>query len=97
MICGSNSDVAKDSGLLGCDTVSLMLNMKAVLSFEMAGTTHLMTRLHPRLEETERRDRIGTDMPCILSVELTVSSTVLYEVFILPNNLLIEPIRTFKI
>jgi len=43
MIWGSDSNIAKDSGLLGCDTVSLMLNMKAVLSFEMAGTTHLMT------------------------------------------------------
>jgi len=34
--------------------------------------------LHPRrLEETERRDRVGTNMPCILSVELTVCSNVL--------------------
>ena len=44
MIWRSDSDVAKDSGLLGCDTVRLMLNMKAVLFFEMAGTTHLMTQ-----------------------------------------------------
>ena len=44
IIWGSKSDVAKDSGLLGCDTVSFMLNMKAVLPFEMAGTIHLMTQ-----------------------------------------------------
>ena len=98
-IWGSNSNVAKDSGLLGCDTVSLMLNMKAVLSFEMAGNCSPDdTGLHLRsLEETERRDIIGTEMPCILSVRLTVSSTVLYEFFVLPINLLMQPIRTFKI